>query len=652
MIESASSFVKSSIPLYHSALKSFIFKCAELLMGIFIFKLFSLIAARSNQFTSYLMFTEDYVQQSFYISSRGLSRGALVLFLFSILSIASSLYGTLLWSLDSPGYIFRPTNATIADYQRQRNDNPPYIIQLALGPTELEITEKKLPQIVGAELFNPGLNYSLTGKVSNSNGAPEVVTQTRRGRGIGARIWLDNDGFSVSPDTYAMIPGPGTANLTLFSSCIMFNGVSAVWNCTFNNAQAQDEVLDSRYIKPSRVDNIWVSLGKGGGSALMNQVFTVTKAKRRHTFFQSTFKATMVTNIGIPFAKEEVLDFVHRTWSSNTTEQDKGSEQNNTLMDRIIYGIMNAQDQDASYQYGENTADANHKSVLQRNWGFYTPQSNNASIFSLISISTTNITLIRSETLSTAPEPFEKCEKNFQNEAFGGKVTQSDCATSTVTGLEPGLLSVEHGFFGQVDTAAVMITRGLGATRSNISAESLDNKMLTWLWNNSQTIESLLTARAYSVGIDPALVEISVDNLMVAMSGLQLFLSCLAIVLAAVSWLGLMFSADAHWANTLLANLIHATSESNNTDPGYVRRAPDVTLVPMDRKKVLAVDGRTVTVSNTGLTAMQPLASPDPFPREPKEYMGTEVYPMSYGDPNTGRQGQLSGHEQNYPYGQ
>ncbi|KAG7410531.1 hypothetical protein Forpe1208_v010737 [Fusarium oxysporum f. sp. rapae] len=618
------------------------------------------------------MFTEDYIQQSFYISSRGLSRGALVLFLFSILSIASSLYGTLLWALDSPGYIFRPINATIADYQRQRNNNPPYIIQLALDPTELKNTERKLPQIVGAELFNPGLNYSLTGKVSNNNGAPEVVTQTRRGRGIGARIWLDNDGFSVSPDTYAMIPSPsGAPNITLFNSCIMFNGVSAVWNCTFSNAQAQgfaegiiglpevhwndatDEVLDSRYIRPNRVDNIWVSLGKGGGSALMNQVFTVTKTKRRHTFFQSTFKATMVTNPGIPFAKEEVLDFVNRTWSFNTTKQYKGSEQNNNLMDGIIYDILNAQDQDASYQYGANTADANHKSVLQWNWGFYTPQPTNTSIFSLISISTTNITLIRSETLSAAPKPFEKCDKpNFQNEAFGGKVTQTDCAASRVAGQESGLSDVKHGFFGQVDTAAVMITRGLGATRSNISAESLDNKMLTWLWNNSQTIESLLTARAYSVSINPALVEISVDNLMVAMSGLQLFLSCLALILAAVAWLGLMFYADAQWANTLLANLIHTTSESNSTDPGYVRRAPDVTLVTMNRKNGLAVDGKMVTVSNTGLTAMQPLASLNPFPREPKEYMGTEVYHMSYGDPNTGRQGQLSGHEQSYPYGQ
>ncbi|KAH7190671.1 hypothetical protein BKA60DRAFT_585850 [Fusarium oxysporum] len=89
MIESTSSFIKSSIPLYHNAVKSIIFKCAELLMGIFIFKLFALIAAQSNQFTSYLMFTEDYIQRTLYVTSRGLSRAGLVVLAFSLLNVCS-----------------------------------------------------------------------------------------------------------------------------------------------------------------------------------------------------------------------------------------------------------------------------------------------------------------------------------------------------------------------------------------------------------------------------------------------------------------------------------------------------------------------------------------------------------------------------------
>ncbi|KAF5697716.1 hypothetical protein FGLOB1_12590 [Fusarium globosum] len=570
MIESTSGFVKSSIPLYHSALKSFIFKCAELFLGIFVFKLFSLIAARSNQFTAYLMFTEDYIQQLFFISSRGIARGGLVVLLFSLLSITSSLYGTLLWALDSPGYIFQATNTTVAAYQRQRNEHPPYIIQLALDPTELGSTAEKLPQIIGAELFNPGLNYSLTGKVDNSHGTPEVVAPTRQGHGVGARIWLDSDGFSVSPDTNAMIPYTDTVNLTLFSSCVVFDEGSAVWNCTFSNAEAQsiiegitglpeihwsdaaDENMDSRYVRPNRVDNIWVSLGTGGGSALLNQVFTATKETRRHTFFQSTFKATMLTTPEIPFGQFEVADFINRTWSTST-DQDSTRE-TNPLMGRITHDIMGAQDQGASYQFGANIADNNDKSVVQKNWGYYTPQVNNNSMYSLISITTTKISLIRSETLPEAPKPFEKCERsNFQNEAFGGKVTQTDCAGSKAAG-------VKHGFFGQVDTAAVMITRGLGAARSNISAQSLDENSLAWLWKNSRAIESLLTARAYSVGIDPSLVELSVDQLMVAMSSLQLFLTCLALVLATVIWIGLTIYQESSRGNLV----VHGSEE----DPG------------------------------------------------------------------------------------
>nr|RBQ84421.1 hypothetical protein FVER53263_09965 [Fusarium verticillioides] len=221
MIESSSSFIKSLIPLYHNAVKSVIFKCAELLMGIFVFKLFSLVAARSGQFTSYLMFTEDYIQRTLYISSRGLSRAGLVVITFSLLNIVFSLYGTLLWALDSPGYIFKATNATVADYDFQRNSNPPYIIQLALNRSQLEGITEKLPQVVGSELFNPGLNYTLTGQVTNGDEAPEVISPTRQD-GVGARIWLDSDGFSVSPDTLSMYPSVGKiGDATFDTKCVI-----------------------------------------------------------------------------------------------------------------------------------------------------------------------------------------------------------------------------------------------------------------------------------------------------------------------------------------------------------------------------------------------------------------------------------------------
>ncbi|EWG50833.1 hypothetical protein FVEG_09965 [Fusarium verticillioides 7600] len=646
MIESSSSFIKSSIPLYHNAVKSVIFKCAELLMGIFVFKLFSLVAARSGQFTSYLMFTEDYIQRTLYISSRGLSRAGLVVIAFSLLNIVFSLYGTLLWALDSPGYIFKATNATVADYDFQRNSNPPYIIQLALNRSQLEGITEKLPQVVGSELFNPGLNYTLTGQVTNGDEAPEVISPTRQD-GVDARIWLDSDGFSVSPDTLSMYPSVGKiGDATFDTKCVRFDGGSVVWNCTFDNAFAIEYVetvtgmpevhwsdatdLDTRYILPERLDNIWVSVGKGGGSALMTQVFTVTKGERRHTFSQATLKVTMLTSPGDPFARGEVTDLVRRTWSSNETEQK------NTLIGNIVDGMINAQNNDLSYLFGANAVGNDNKSALQSEWGFYTPQNNNNSQYSIVSITSTNMTLIRSETLDKAPEPFEKCERsNFQNEAFGGKVTKTDCAAS-----KPAV--EKQVFYGQVDTAAMMIIRGLGAPRSNLSAESLNNHVLTWIWDNSETIESLMIARGYSVSVDPSLVQISVDKLMVAMSRLQLALSCLALFLAIVMWLGLMVATDAHWTGTLLANLIHTISEPNKVKPGYIARVPSLSLVPIGQKRVLAVDGRVVTVADPALIPMQPVRSPGHHIIETKGDANTGTYSVAYQDPRAGRQALLS----------
>ncbi|KAL4731174.1 hypothetical protein ACLX1H_000135 [Fusarium chlamydosporum] len=598
MLETTSSFIKSSIPLYHNAVKSIIFKCAELFMGIFVYKLFSLIAARSNQFTSYLMFTEDYIQRTLYISSRGLSRAGLVVLAFSLLNIVLSLYGTLLWALDAPGYIFKAYDATIADYQSQRNENPPYIVQLFLDPTGLDSTTKTLPQLIGSDLFPPGLNYTLTGQVSNTDGAPEVVPPTGAGT-IGPRIWLDNEGLSVSIDaSLGLSPNPTVLNKTYSVNITQEDGYFE-WNSTFENVFSRDfvagniagrpevhwdgdsdSVAESRFILPNRYDNIWFSFGAAGGSAFMNQVFTVTKGKRRHTLFQSTLKVTMLTTSGTLFDKKEVSDIVARTGHLDETERKIPSTSH------IVEMMMGAQSQNMSYHYGVNTVGNSNRSTLQNTWGFYmvsSGTSDGGSQYSLISLTSTNMTVIRSENIAEAPVPLAPCEKsNSQNEAYGGKLGRLDCfGHQTVP---------DPVFFGQVDTAAVMVAHGLGDGRSNVSSKSLDPDSLNWIRDNAQSLESLLTARAYSVSIDPSLVQISVDELIVAMSRLQLALSCLALVMAMVLWLALMIFADAHWASSLLANLIHSTAETKSAKPGYMMRDPKVALQRVENKQLLTVD--------------------------------------------------------------
>ncbi|KAH7148141.1 hypothetical protein DER46DRAFT_672228 [Fusarium sp. MPI-SDFR-AT-0072] len=630
MIETTSSFIKSSIPFYHNAIKSIIFKCAELFMGIFIYKLFSLIAARSNQFTSYLMFTEDYIQRILYISSRGASRAGLVVLIFSLLNIVLSLYGTLLWALDAPGYIFKASNATVADYQDQRNQNSPYVIQLSLNSTQLDSIQHQLPQIMGSELFYPDLNYTLTGQVSNSHAAPEVVPPPQL-NSTGARIWLDNDGFSVSADSGFMYPSKPTIDGQNYTIKFAYPDGSAVWNSTFSNVFALDFVavvagkpevhwddksdkdFDSRYIVPNKEDNIWFSFGAGAGSALMKQVFTVTKGRRRHTFIDYTFKATMLTTAGVPFDSREVTDLVGRIWSPNATERSV------PLVGRIINSMMNAQSRGMSYHFGGNTVDNGNKSVIQSNWGYYTVVNNEETLYSLISITTTNITLIRSETVSKEPEPIELCERsNSQNEAYGGKVTRIDCAGNTE--------SADPRFFGQVDTAAVVVAHGLGYGRSNISSKSLNNNALTWCWTTSETIDPLLIARAYTVSVDPSLVQITVDKLIVAISRLQLALSCLALLMAIVLWLSLMIFADAHWTSSPLANLLHTTLGTSRTKPGYIMNDPHVTLFSVGKKKLLAVDGKIVTLDNP--VQVEPLTNSAPDGGDTKGYIDAGAHPV------------------------
>lgn len=625
-------------------------------MALFIWKVFSLIAARSKQFTAYLMFAEDYIQRWLFISTKGFSRAGLIVLVFTVLHVLASLYGTLLWALDSPGYIFRSSDATVADYAKERNIDAPYIVQINLSPGDLQETNETLAKVIGAELFNPGLNYTLTPQTEM--GTPEITT-TNREDGYGARIWLDDEGFSVSADSYAPYPptrGPGEE---VFGRCIAFRPGLAAWNCTFNNTFAQgllatvvglpevhwddvsDAARDSRYISPNRVDNIWASFGAGGGSAVMMQIFTVTKGTRRHTFAESALRVSMLTTPEAPFAESDVKDLVQRSWS-----QDK-SLQNDPTIDRIVNSMMSAQDEGMSFQFGATVQDNRNFSVLQSSWGYYTPRPSGRDLFSLISITSTNITLLRSETIDEAPTPFEKCDqRGFQNEAFGGKVTQTDCVGANST--EP------PRFFGQVDTAAVLILTGLGDGRSPTSAASLNDEVLSWLWNATEAMAPLLVARGYAASVDPSLVHISVEKLIVAMSGLQLLLTCLALVLCLIAGLALIFFADAHWANSLLSNLIHSTSERvESAKPGYISQPPDVALRAEGGRTFMTSEGKYIVLYDPTEVPMQTQAydhnaqayehNPQADDQNaPKEYMGTETRPVAPYDPGAVTQGLLS----------
>jgi len=515
-----SPFVNSSLGIYHNALKSILFRIAELLLAYTIFKLFSLLAAKAKSFTSYLMFSEDHIQKSIYIVSERGSKNSFLVLGFTIAYSLAQLYGTLLWGLDAPGYIEKSRNVTAAALNSSLLADPGYIVTLTMKPDQFATLENTLPQIIGNNLYKSGVNFTLTGQVDR--GHPAIVPPTRPE--IGPRIWLDDQGFSVGPDSYVtvIISKDSSGNVTnptggtTVDPCPqqLMSPNSWAWNCTFPHGFADaslsyplgrpeihwsDEIdlnYSSTYIRPNRQRNIWASFGQGGGTVAMKQMFTVTKANRRHTFISTVSKFSMVTG-DVDFQHSEVEDLVKRTWSSDPEEQKM------PMVGHLTQGLLRAQRNDESYMYG--SAAQTNTSTFQATWEYLKTITNGADNFAIIRISAVNITLLRSETLSQPIQPFEDCDFSFQNEAEGGRVSDTDCI-----GSDGGLGKKNWGFLGQVDTSAVLIMYGLGDGRANVSATALNQETYEWSMRNSERMDELLVARGFVVGVDPGLVTLQV----------------------------------------------------------------------------------------------------------------------------------------------
>ncbi|TVY67351.1 hypothetical protein LSUE1_G010046 [Lachnellula suecica] len=622
MLSSSSSFIHSTLSIYHPALKSLLFSVAQLLLAMAIYILFSLIAAKASAFAAYLMYTEDILQKSHFIVSRGLSGSSILVFTFALTYFAASLYGTLLWGFDAPGYIMAGRNVSAASLVTQMLDSPAYILYLDMKRSNLGTLDQELPQLIGANLFKAGSNFTLTPDVER--GRAEFVSPVRTG--VGGRVWLDGEGLSVGPDTQVMVSyktdGNGT---TIGMECpvqeVSDVGVAQFWNCTVDNTFVlpllttvvgrpevhwdvpSDEVFDSRYIRPDRQRNIWAGFGQGGGTAGMKQMFTVTRGTRRHTFIETTFRSTMLTTAAVPFSSFEVMDMLKRTWSTNITEQQA------PILTRLSNSILEAQATDQSFLFGTN--DADNVTATQVTWEYLTPENSGRAIYSLLRITTTNITVIRSETIPTAPIPFAPCDISIQNIAYGGVLSDTDCATATEPDGQP------KQFFGQVDTSAVLILYGLGDGRSNLSALALDETVYEWTIANSERMDNLLLARGYIVSINASLVTVEMSVLKPAISYLQLFLVLLAIVVYGIAWLSLKLLATSHWSSSLLLNLLAPMGKA----PGYLYPVPAIKLWEAEAGTFIAVGESVLRVDAGGFEAqgqMAPGSMDQKFAQQPQ----------------------------------
>jgi hypothetical protein len=586
-----SSFGASTIAVYNNVAKQVLFKLAALLLQLFIFKIFALIASSRRAFTSYLMFTEDYIQKILYIFSRGFSSGGIIVFILTLLLFVGTWFDALLWGLDSPGYLQQKSYVTAAKIADRLLPEPGYLVFSTSPPGDVAPLEARLVDMIGANLFEPGVNFSLTGVVDR--GTPKTVAATQPFSDTGPRIWLDNDGFSVSADTYITFVGNGTGLGSL--NCpwkTLSDGIQG-WNCTFDNFLASElatqnklgepeihwddetgKLYQSQYIRPTREDNPWNSLGTGGDTALMKQMFTVTKGRMRHTFIETAWKACMVTSWGVPFSLEEVTDLVKRGWSTDPVEQS------NPIISDFAHSIIDARRRNSSGVYGLTAQ--TETSVSQVNYELLNIETAPGKVaYSLFRASVVNITLVRSDELPEPVVPLEPCDRFYSNIALGGKVRETNCYLSTL-----GLSYQEgHRFYGQVDTSAFLVLNGiLGEGRFNYSEKALNQQAFEWFVKNDERLSDLVLSRGAILALGPENVMVEVTNIQPAISPLQILLVAICAVLAGISWLSLIFFAKAHYSSSLLTNLLATTMASSDGEdvkggkPQYLADCPEITL--------------------------------------------------------------------------
>lgn len=575
----AMGFVDSSRSVEHAAVKSILFRCSALLLQFGTLKLFALFASMQQAYTSYLMFLEDPIQQFLFFLSRLCSLQGLTVFGFGVLFAAAGAYDVMLWALDSPGYVSYSTPVRASTVVDQLLSAPGYLLVSSELPGEL--ASMSLPDVIGANLFKPGFNFTLTDQVDR--GSREIVPPVLPFSRAWPRIWLDNEGFSVSLQQDAPVADE-------FSGCPyvdMPEKDTASWACNDVNKNHSLAYLDasfgmpeiwfdssseSVYMRPSRQDNPWSSLGTGGGTAAMHQVFTVTKGRRRHTFLLVDTKATMISHRDEPFKESAIVDFLERFWG-----KDFGN------LDVVARRMVKAQANNKGSVQGDYYGNNNNHSVTQQTFELLSPRHAllGTQIFSSLRVTYSNLTLIRSDTIPEPVTPFGSCKFSFMNTAQAGKVYGTNCATSSGTHDSVANSSAATGFLGETDTLSVFIlSRALG-TGGIGDGEALNQTGVDWYAANVERMANLLLARGFILGHKAQLVTIDLKQLKPAISYLQILLVVITPFVALLAWISVTLLASQHYHSSLLASLCattHAAGDSDCKKPAYLTNPPDIQL--------------------------------------------------------------------------
>ncbi|KAL2118316.1 hypothetical protein VTJ04DRAFT_7976 [Mycothermus thermophilus] len=488
-IHSDTEFFKSSYSVGHIIVKPILFVTAQSLMGYFITGLCSLIAAHANQFTAHLMFTENAIQRVLFLKSRRISWPSVLVLFYSILNFFVIIYDSFLWALDNPGAIIPKSHAILSEHLHDLSWDRTYVIPLRLGMGYIYSSDPdtSLAYALGGDLFWPGAGIFITSVVDRGMPSTAEHLQPSLVQQFGPRIWLDETGFSVSCDTSASFPSVVSlpdSNEAFPLTCSDFSNATGRWNCSFPNAfapyfleriQGLPEVhwgssKYSSYVLPNPSDNLWYTAGKGTGTMGMIQVFTITKGKRRHTFVETCFRITMTTRPGVDFDTDDVSDLMLR--ASSLDEQTISED----LLGMVLHDISAAQQRNESYTFGLAKSRGPY-TVLQNSWSYSTGLSPSYTphVMSVVHITSTNITLLRSEDIPDPPSPHNtNCEEPYHNQAFGGKVTHTSCTKLSPTFEQSNSNPDSDLFTGTIDTSAVTLLQNIGSPTSQTSSGSLN----------------------------------------------------------------------------------------------------------------------------------------------------------------------------------
>lgn len=282
---------------------------------------------------------------------------------------------------------------------------------------------------------------------------------------------------------------------------------------------------------------------------------------------ESVFKTCMVKTYLSPFNSSEISDLLQRTWSLDP-DHPIGTDLQ-TFTEWVLY----TQGNQTSASFGVFIQQPYTSLCGTVEYFNVVNPITSQKYYSALRITSTNITLIRSETLSEAPTPLP-CDIFSTNLLTGGQIRGSTCRAS--------LDVTKASFVTQLDSSAVMILNDvLGDGSASTSAIAFNQTGWDWYVNKYNHINDVLTSRALILGGNRSAVHVEVQHVEAALSYLQLFLMLLPVFLVSGGAVVVLRAEPMSYYNSSLLAAVCTTTHLTTKEcgeVGYLHKPPEITL--------------------------------------------------------------------------